>query len=230
MTIWKRNVYHINTKRFLSSGQIWSVLASIHPIASGPPTKMNIDANWNLFCCQFINWSVLFSCFFLSSCCTGVPHHKQQMPGHCWIIWEGKEGGGQPVCSKIPSFFAQPSHFVNWYWLDHVNFIVCLDCLSVGIDLTICMCFLFVFLPYMPDLPKMESEGLLMGGNGFIKVASTTAVSQRHLGQPRPHVRTARFYFLKKLPEHVAVHIVLLLLAIQSNETLWFPFRNFKHL
>ena len=75
-------------------------------------------------------------------------------------------------------------------------------------------------LTILSDLPKMESEGLLMGGNGFIKVASTTAVSQRHLGQPRPHVRTARFYFLKKLPEHVAVHIVLLVLAFQSNETL----------
>ena len=75
-------------------------------------------------------------------------------------------------------------------------------------------------LTILPDLPKMESEGLLMGGNGFIKVASTTAVSQRHLGQPRPHVRTARFYFLKKLPECVTVHIVLLVLAFQSNETL----------
>ena len=137
-----------------------------------------------------------------------------------------KGGGDQAVCFEIPSF-AQPWHFVNWYWLDPINFIVCLDCLSIGIDLTIFMCFVCV-LTILPDLPKMESEGLLMGGNGFIKVASTTAVSQRHLGQPRPHVRTARFYFLKKLPEHVAVHIVLLVLAFQSNETLWFPFRNFK--
>ena len=49
-------------------------------------------------------------------------------------------GGGQAVCFKIPSF-AQHWHFVNWYWLDPINFIVCLDCLSIGIDLTICMCF-----------------------------------------------------------------------------------------
>ena len=77
------------------------------------------------------------------------------------------------------------------------------------------VCVFVCVITILSDLPKMESEGLLMGGNGFIKVASTTAVSQRHLGQPRPHVRTARFYFLKKLPEHVAVHIVIMLFLLK---------------
>ena len=136
----------INTKRILSSGQIWSVLTSIHPIASGPPTKMNIDANWNLFCCQFINWSVLFSCFFSSSCCTGVPHHKQQRANHFWIIWEVKGGGSSrlfqnsifcPILTLCELILTGPHQFhcmfrlsLYWYWSHHLYV------------------FLFVFLPY----------------------------------------------------------------------------------